>query len=276
MRQSRRAPLSNTARCVFVLLCLIASEVLAQQPVCTRIGEVYRTECPKETLVNCYESAADCSNLGRLTPGPYPIVKKETKRISWETSSQEVELEGYGECAYKLRCNCADSQVVHWPMYLTPEVDATNWKQDVIDMKADCRSELCPFPSCMIVSIWCNAAGSQILPPRTFRSFGQCPRYKCSNGQCVRDDVNGSYTTPDCSGACGAGGGGGGGGGGETGGGGGCTECDCYYQTTFTYVQQEPGSDCYARYSQTKYVCSGQVQWEGDAVFDGIECGLAF
>lgn len=268
--------LFSVVGCVSAVLLLMGSGVTAQQPVCTRIGEVYRTECPTETLVDCMESAADCGNLSRGTPGPYQITKKERKRISWETGSDEVALEGYGECAYKVKCNCSESQVVHWPKYLTPRVTATTWEQEVIDMKADCRSELCPFPSCMIVSIWCDGSGSEVPPPRRFRSLGgKCPRYKCSGGQCVRDDVNGTYTTAHCDGACAGGGGSGDGGGGDSGGGGGgCVDCDCYYETTYTYIQQS--SDCWARYSQTRYVCGGQVRWETDAEFDGLECGADF
>ncbi len=34
-----------------------------------------------------------------------------------------------------------------------------------------------------------------------------CRRYKCQNGQCVRDDINGTYTSSDCNGECGGGGG---------------------------------------------------------------------
>jgi len=38
-----------------------------------------------------------------------------------------------------------------------------------------------------------------------------CARFECSNGDCVRDDANGAYTTSYCDGACGGGSGGGGG-----------------------------------------------------------------
>lgn len=37
---------------------------------------------------------------------------------------------------------------------------------------------------------------------RVKQTGGFCAQYRCSNGNCIRDDVNGTYTDPNCQGTC--------------------------------------------------------------------------
>jgi len=71
------------------------------------------------------------------------------------------------------------------------------------------------------------------------------------------------------------GGGGGGDEGGDTGGGddtgdGGCIDCNCHYETYYAWTNYEDG--CGYKWQQVRYVCDGQIRWEGQWEYLGWSC----
>lgn len=214
------------------------------------------------------------------------FVKHEWKEISWPGGRKNVDVKGNGMKGYKINFNCSIIGVDScWPLFMSPVIDdaSSTWSQDTWDFEIDCIPVDCAgrsVPDCWRCIRMKDLHGKEIVNQHTVSGAGLCaPRYRCNGGICI-PYPDGIYTTPNCNNACQGGGGGSGdgsGGGGDSGGGGGgCVDCDCYYETSYTYVQQGEGSDCWARYSQTRYICGGQIRWETDAEFDGLECGNDF
>ncbi len=217
---------------LLLLLCMTSLYSKAQEPPCPNPGQVFRTSCPTETLIDCLYDDRPCAAIidGSSMGGVEEIYKWEKKRIGWAHSSEDIVLRGFGFCSEIEDCNYNSEYKQFWPAFMPPVVSSSVWRQDVITQRGTCYYESC--------------------------GFLQSPHWVCSIDQ---------TTTPFISeGSCatvGGGGGDDGGGDSEPGGGGGCVGCGCYYQTVYTYTPTGAG-ECYHVYQREEYMCGDQVQWQ--------------
>lgn len=64
-------------------------------------------------------------------------------------------------------------------------------------------------PSIMPTSV--TSCDNQRISSQSRYPVGACAKYRCDGTNCIRDDANGTFNSPDCNNPCGGGGGGGGG-----------------------------------------------------------------
>ena len=198
---------------------------------CAPDGTVYREGCPREVLVT--SRCRDCQITGWPLVDYCEVRKNETKTIEWANAYNETEeLRGTGVNGYNYYCDRPARINPCWPVFMPPTVTSQSWSQVIIDQTCSWNTFNCG------------------------RSCGPC--------------ADGQSRTESSSGSCSSGGGGGGGGGGDEEPGGGCTNCNCYYQTTYQWVNLEDG--CGDKYQQVNYVCDGVVVTEGSWEYLGWSC----
>ena len=135
----------------------------------------------------------------------------------------------------------------YWPDFFTPTVEGLKWSQIVQSYRVEC-------------DYWANVC------PRIF------PIDSGIRWRCVRRDL-GEPETFSVTGACPPIGSPGGGGSGEEDEGGGCINCDCFYETVYTFEpDMEIGDGCGDVYSQVNYVCGGNVVTSFGQRHEGFTC----